>query len=116
MANETQKPLQTYRANCHCGSFVYEIDLPKVDSVTECNCSYCTKKGYLLIRPKDAGSLRVVKGDIDGLSSYTFGAGKIHHKFCPHCGTGVIGIAHLVPGQVLYGFNVSPATSKRPTL
>ena len=81
--------LKTYRGNCHCGAFVFEIDVPEIKVVKECNCSICTRKAYLHVRPgKD--NFRVVKGDVDGLSSYTFGAKKIEHKFCGSCGTGVL--------------------------
>lgn len=106
MADEAQKPLQRYRANCHCGSFVYEIDLPKVESVHECNCSLCAKKGYLWVRPEMCDSLTFVKGKEDDLTSYTFGSEKIHHKFCPHCGTGLLGKMQTGSDQTGYGFNV----------
>jgi hypothetical protein len=50
----------------------------------DCNCSICTKKGFLhLIVTKDAFSL--VSG-ADVLSTYTFNTGVAKHTFCSVCG------------------------------
>ena len=76
MADEHQ-PLETYRGNCHCGAFVYEVELPKIKSVNACNCSICTKKGYLWVKPSE---IKVVKGDEASLTSYTFGSDNFVHK------------------------------------
>jgi hypothetical protein len=50
----------------------------------DCNCSICTKKGFLhLIVPKDAFEL--VCGP-DALATYTFNTGIAKHTFCRVCG------------------------------
>jgi len=52
--------------------------------VTECNCSICTKKGYLhLIVPRNRFEL--LCGE-DELSTYQFNTGVAKHHFCRHCG------------------------------
>jgi hypothetical protein len=79
--------LSTYRGNCHCGAFVYEVKLPEITSYTECNCSICRKKGYAYLIPNQ---LDIVKGSVDELSSYTFNEGRFVHRFCRNCGTGVL--------------------------
>ncbi|KAI9901625.1 hypothetical protein N3K66_003442 [Trichothecium roseum] len=82
---------KTYRGNCHCGAFVYEAECPEIKEVTSCNCSICVRKGYLWVFPgKD--NFRFVKGDADGLTGYEFGQKMINHKFCPTCGTPLLGI------------------------
>jgi hypothetical protein len=75
---ETQEPTKTYRANCHCGDLVYEIDLPaEINKATECNCSVCSKKGYVWHFAND--TYKVVKGAQEDLSVYTWGAGNVKH-------------------------------------
>lgn len=86
-------PTKTYRGNCHCGSFVYEVSLPEIKSAAECNCSICTKKGYLWLFPgglESPESLNFVKGSLAELTNYTFGKSYLHHKFCPRCGTALV--------------------------
>ncbi|KAH8648862.1 hypothetical protein BGZ61DRAFT_313023, partial [Ilyonectria robusta] len=76
--------------NCHCSTFVYEVDLLAISIVNEFNCSLCSKRGYLWVFPSSPGQFRVIKGDEDALTSYAFGSKTTHYKFCPHCGTGVL--------------------------
>lgn len=76
---DTKQPLRTYRGNCHCGAFVYEINVPEVKSVAECNCSICYKKGYIRLF-LEKKNFRVAKGDITQLSSYTFGGKRAEHQ------------------------------------
>ena len=52
-----QMPLQDYEGGCHCGRVRFRVtgDLARV---TDCNCSICTKKGFLhLIVAPDAFEL-----------------------------------------------------------
>ncbi|KAF3767774.1 hypothetical protein M406DRAFT_345618 [Cryphonectria parasitica EP155] len=100
MAEETA--LKTYRGNCHCAAFVYEVELPEIKGYTECNCSICHKKGYAWLGPMEEGLLRFVKGSKDELAVYTFGSGSLSHRFCAHCGTAVLGDhAKMKPGLLL---------------
>ncbi|XXG98559.1 hypothetical protein Hte_004884 [Hypoxylon texense] len=77
--------LKTYRGNCHCGAYVYEVKAAENPKVGECNCSSCYKKGVLWLRFKKE-DLNFVKGDASTLTDYTFGKKTFHHKFCPNCG------------------------------
>ena len=80
MAADTEPP-RTYRGNCHCKAFVYEIRVPTIRDVYECDCSICRKKGYLLVFVADAAAdFSVVAGAEAGLTTYTFGEGKYEHK------------------------------------
>jgi hypothetical protein len=77
----TDQPLKKYRGNCHCGAFVYEVKVPEIKEVYECNCSICYKKGYMLVVVADhASNYEVVKGSEDQLVNYTFGERKFDHK------------------------------------
>ncbi|KAK0718093.1 Mss4-like protein [Lasiosphaeria miniovina] len=82
LAEETAK---TYRGNCHCGAFIFEVKVPEIKSASACDCSICSKKGYVwLVATSDA--VNVVK-DEGLLVDYAFGAKSLVHKFCGKCGT-----------------------------
>ncbi|KAK3307221.1 glutathione-dependent formaldehyde-activating enzyme [Chaetomium strumarium] len=94
-STEEETQLRTYRGNCHCKAFVYEVQLPEIKSAHECNCSICHKKGYLWVFPP--GKPQFVKGDDAGLTHYTFGPKKLVHKFCPTCATPLM--AEVIDGN-----------------
>lgn len=76
--------MRTHTGGCHCGAVRYEIEAPSQVVVNECNCSICSKSGYLhLIVP--AARFRLIQGE-DMLSSYRFGSGVAKHLFCRCCG------------------------------
>jgi hypothetical protein len=68
---------------CHCGRVRFEVR-GRASRVLVCNCSICTKRGYLhWIVPQ--GDFRVLAGD-DALSEYRFGTRTARHFFCATCG------------------------------
>lgn len=73
---EGEETAKTYRGNCHCGAFIFEVKSPEIKSAMSCNCSICTKKGYLWFFPKEP--MTIVKGD-GSLKEYTFGPKKTTH-------------------------------------
>ena len=74
----------THSGGCHCGRVRFEVDAPAVLAVDECNCSICSKSGYLhLIVP--AARFRLRSGE-DVLTTYTFNTGTAKHHFCSVCG------------------------------
>jgi hypothetical protein len=75
--------LKTYEGGCHCGQVRFRCQ-GDLSNVSECNCSVCTKKGFLhLIMPRDRFEL--LSGE-DAITTYTFGTGVAKHTFCRHCG------------------------------
>lgn len=69
---------------CHCGRVKFEVEAPAEIEVFECNCSICTKTGFLhLIVPKSRFSL--IQGS-ENLTTYTFNTGVAKHLFCNVCG------------------------------
>ena len=57
--SSTQASSETYTGSCHCQHFKYTVthSPPLSDpicEVTECNCSICTRNGYLLIYVEDS--------------------------------------------------------------
>jgi hypothetical protein len=74
----------THRGGCHCGAVRFEFDAPEDLVAQECNCSMCSKAGFLhLIVP--ASRFRLLSG-ADNLTTYTFGTGTAKHRFCRTCG------------------------------
>ncbi|KAI1501131.1 glutathione-dependent formaldehyde-activating, GFA [Biscogniauxia marginata] len=82
--------IQTYDANCHCGKVQFTVTMPDIRSskIITCNCSICTKNGYLFVYPKREDV--VFSSGEQHLSSYRFGNKKKPHKFCPTCGTSIL--------------------------
>ena len=73
-----------YQGSCHCGAVRFEVEAPEEVEVEACNCSICTKSGFLhLIVP--LASFRLLSGQ-DQLSTYTFNTGVAKHNFCNICG------------------------------
>jgi hypothetical protein len=72
-----------YEGGCHCGRvrFVVRGDL---STATVCNCSICTKKGFihLIVLPED---FDLVSGAAD-LTTYEFNTKTAKHHFCRVCG------------------------------
>jgi glucosamine--fructose-6-phosphate aminotransferase (isomerizing) len=72
------------QGGCHCGAVRFEVALPEPVRLLDCNCSMCSKTGYLhLIVGADAFAL--LRGQ-DALREYRFGEGVARHLFCGTCG------------------------------
>jgi len=75
--------LRTYEGGCHCGRVRFRVTAD-LTNVSDCNCSICTKKGFLhLIVPPD--HFELLSGEAD-LSTYQFNTRTAQHTFCRHCG------------------------------
>lgn len=73
-----------HSGGCHCGAVRFEVHAPADLTVQECNCSICSKSGYLhLIVP--ATRFTLLQGE-DCLSVYTFDTQEAKHLFCNICG------------------------------
>lgn len=89
--------LTTYQGGCHCGRTRFQVTADLAD-VTECNCSICTKKGYLhLIVDKDR--FRLLTGDAN-LATYTFNTRVAKHHFCATCGISAFYIPRSDPAKI----------------
>jgi len=74
----------THRGGCHCGRVRFEVVAPARLEVTECNCSICSKSGYLhLIVPKSR--FKLLSG-AQVLTTYQFNTRTARHLFCSACG------------------------------
>lgn len=86
-----------YKASCHCGRVRIEVD-GELTRVIECNCSICTRKGYLhWIVPRDTFRLLTAESE---LTTYTFNTGVAKHHFCRTCGVSPFYIPRSDPDKV----------------
>ena len=72
-----------FSGGCHCGAVRYEVTAD-LDTAITCNCSRCSKLGWILTFTP-AESFTLVSGE-EKLTDYLFNKHVIHHLFCSTCG------------------------------
>ena len=79
----SDSPEKWIMGGCHCGSVRFKVRIGK-DKALECNCSVCSKKGFinLITAPED---FRLLQGE-QSLSTYQFNTKTAEHRFCETCG------------------------------
>ena len=93
----------SHQGSCHCGRIKFEVE-GEPGKVVECNCSHCSRKGYLLwFLPRDKLQLRTSESD---LATYTFNKHAIQHHFCPTCGCAPFGFGKDASGATTAAVNV----------
>lgn len=91
-----------YKGSCHCGHIAYEVE-GEIESLMECNCSICTRRGYLLwFVPREKVTLKTPD---DAMATYSFGEHKIRHNFCPACGCAPLGFGADEKGNEMVAIN-----------
>lgn len=76
--------IMIHQGSCHCGAIVFQVEAPSVIDADQCNCSICTKSGYLhLIVP--VRHFTLLQGQ-ESLTTYRFNTGVAQHTFCKVCG------------------------------
>jgi len=76
--------MEIHRGGCHCGRVRFEVLAPAHLQLDECNCSMCSRNGYLhLIVP--AERFKLLQGQ-ETLTAYAFNTGTAKHLFCSVCG------------------------------
>jgi len=76
--------LLTHHGGCHCRRVAFEVDAPADIEALDCNCSICSKTGFLhLIVPRSR--FRLLRGE-EELTDYRFNESIARHLFCRHCG------------------------------
>jgi len=101
-----------WKGSCHCGAVSFSVEAPTSIEVEQCNCSICSKSGFLhLIVPKAHFHLL---NDKNALSTYSFNTGVAKHYFCKHCGIKPFYIPRSNPDGV--DVNVNCLDSKPPDI
>jgi hypothetical protein len=86
-----------FTGGCHCGRVRFRVRATVLEAL-DCNCSICTKKGFLhLIVTGDA--FEILSGEAD-LQTYSFNTGVAKHTFCRTCGVHAFYTARSHPDGV----------------
>jgi len=105
--------LATYEGGCHCGRVRFRVR-GDLETLSECNCSICLKKGILHLTAK-RDDFDLLSG-ADALETYRFGTGTAQHNFCRHCGIHAFGVPRVYPDRVTVNArcldNIDPAQLK----
>jgi len=92
-----------YHGSCHCGRIAFDVE-GELTQAMECNCSHCSRKGYLLwFVPREQFTLHTPEPD---MSVYTFNKHVIKHHFCPTCGCAPLGLGTGPDGKAMAAVNV----------
>lgn len=95
--------MQKYSGSCHCQAVTFEVDM-ELGEVLSCNCSHCSKKGFLLaFVPQE--QLNILSGE-ENLTEYRFNKKMIAHLFCKTCGIQGFSRAELPDGKKMSAINV----------
>lgn len=73
------------KGSCHCGATQFEV-VEAPTEVTECNCSFCTKRGQMHAY-YDPAQFRLTTAR-DRVSTYQWGDYLGQHHHCAVCGCG----------------------------
>lgn len=91
------------KGSCHCKNIEFTVDAP-IEKVIECNCSHCSRKGFLLaFIPSEKVDIKTPKTPT---SKYLFNKHKIVHEFCPECGVQCFATSTLDDGTEMTAVNV----------
>jgi len=92
-----------HTGGCHCGKVRFAVTCDTTKA-TACNCSICSKMGWLLAFAP-AGAFELVSGE-DELTDYQFHNKHIHHVFCRTCGVRSFGWGNTKTGDKMYSVNL----------
>lgn len=96
--------MKTYTGGCHCGAVRYTVTTEEITNAIACNCSICSKRGWLLtFVPASAFTLNAGE---DMLTDYQFNKKMVHHLFCKTCGTASFGRGSDGKGNEMVALNV----------
>lgn len=73
----------TIIGSCHCGNIKFQIEGDLPEELTECNCSFCAKRGAL-IAYFEPHQLQLTASPDDAI--YRWNTKLVAHHFCANCG------------------------------
>lgn len=86
-----------YSGGCHCGRIRFEVE-GDLREVIVCNCSICSKTGYLhwTVEPEQVRLL----SEPDAWVTYRFLTGTSQNRFCPTCGISPFRVPRSDPDKI----------------
>ena len=95
--------MKTHQGSCHCGAVTFTVNAD-IEKAMECNCSYCSRKGFLLhFIPREQFTL--ISGE-ENLTKYHFNRHHIDHLFCKTCGVQAFAYGKKPDGTEIVALNV----------
>lgn len=92
-----------YSGSCHCDALTFTVS-GDIETANECNCSICSKKGYLLaFMPFE--TFKLTSSD-QTLKTYTFHTHNVQHQFCGKCGCAPFGHGTAPDGSKMVAINL----------
>ena len=92
------------KGSCHCGAITLEVDAAPPEQAMECNCSHCSRKGYLLwFVPRESAHVHAADGQV---GVYHFNKHVIDHHFCKQCGCAPYASGTGPDGKAMTAVNV----------
>jgi hypothetical protein len=104
---------KTFQGGCHCGAVRYEVTLEPPTKAFACNCSICSRTGWLLAFAPDE-SFKLVGGE-DALRDYQFAKKNTHHLFCTTCGIRSFSKGKGPDGKMMVAVNLRCLAELDPT-
>jgi len=93
---------KAYTGGCHCGKVRFEAQIA-LEKVTACNCSICSKAGWLLAFVP-AAQFKLIAGE-GAVTDYQFAKKHLHHPFCATCGIRSYSYGESGKGDLMYAVN-----------
>ncbi len=89
--------MKSWEGGCHCGRVRFRVTA-ELSGVSYCNCSVCTKMGFLhlIVQPEQ---FELLNGS-DALATYQFNTGVAKHTFCLHCGIHAFYVPRSDPDKI----------------
>ena len=92
-----------HSGSCHCGNIRFEVEGDFTEAM-ECNCSHCSRKGYLLwFVPREKLKLDPAP---ERMATYRFNKHVIDHHFCADCGCAPFGFGTGPDGTKTAAVNI----------
>ena len=92
------------KGSCHCGAITLEVEGTAPEQAMECNCSHCSRKGYLLwFVPRESAHVHAADGQV---GVYHFNKHVIAHHFCKQCGCAPFALGTAPDGTAMTAVNV----------
>lgn len=95
--------MQKYHGRCHCGAVSYEVEGDFTEGL-KCNCSHCSRKGFLLAFVPES-QFKLLTG-ADNVTIYQFNKKHIDHTFCKTCGVQSFSRGHDGNGNYMMSINL----------
>jgi hypothetical protein len=101
---QRERAMTKHTGGCHCGAVRFQVEADLSQPVMECDCSHCSRKGFLLTLVPVA-QFKLLSGE-DALTEYRFNKEHVAHQFCRTCGVQSFAAGKMPDGTEVRSVNV----------